>query len=173
MPSRTIVPMAWIKIPKENHPLLLAALPKDPRVRTLQMFGAVAATVNGNLFGGLFARSVMVRLSPEDQKAALALDGTEPFDPMGNGRTMSNSLLLPESVMDDPEELASWLERAFDYSATLPPKQKAGAKKPQKQAAKQKPAKQAARAKPAAKSKAPRRAKASERTQSARKRRKA
>ena len=44
--------------------------------------------------------TLMVRLSPEDQKEALAIDGTEPFDPMGNGRTMSDSLLLSESVMD-------------------------------------------------------------------------
>jgi len=144
--------MAWIKIPKENHPILLAALPKDPRVRTLQMFGALAATVNGNLFGGLFARSVMVKLSPEDQTEALALDGTGSFDPMGNGRAMSNALLLPESVMDEPGELKSWLARAFEYTATLPPKKKS-AKKPaaKKPAAKKPAAKKPAAKKPAAK----------------------
>ena len=123
--------MAWVKIPKENHPFLIGALPKDPRVRTLNMFGAVAATVNGNLFGGLFARSAIVKLGEADYAEALALDGAEKFDPMGTGRVMSNTVLLPESVMDDQRELAGWLRRAFDYTATLPAKKKkSAAKKP-------------------------------------------
>jgi TfoX/Sxy family transcriptional regulator of competence genes len=140
--------MAWIKIPKENHPVLLAALPKDPRVRTVQMFGAVAALVNGNMFGGLFARSAIVRLSPADQREALALDGAGPFDPMGNGRVMADTVLLPESVMDDRAELADWLRRAFEFTATLPAKKK---KKPAKGTAKAKPVakRPAAKRKPA------------------------
>ena len=116
--------MAWVKIPKENHPIFLAALPKDKRVRTLQMFGAVAATVNGNLFGGLFARSAIVKLGEADYDKALALDGAEKFDPMGTGRIMSNTVLLPETVMDDREELRDWLRRAFEYTAMLPAKKK-------------------------------------------------
>ena len=120
--------MAWVKIPKENHPIFLAALPKDKRVRTLQMFGAVAATVNGNMFGGLFARSAIVKLGEADYDEAMALDGAEQFDPMGTGRIMSNTVLLPESVMDERNELRAWLQRAFDYTATLPAKKKKAAK---------------------------------------------
>lgn len=115
--------MAWVKIPKEHHPILLAALPKDPRVRTVQMFGAICGKVNGRLFGGLFGRSAMVRLDPESLREALALDGAEPFDPMGNKRVMADSVLLPETVMDEPDELRQWLARAFAYTSTLPPKQ--------------------------------------------------
>jgi TfoX/Sxy family transcriptional regulator of competence genes len=138
--------MAWVKIPKENHPVLLAALPKDPRVRTLLLFGATAATVNGNLFGGLFARSAIVKLGEDDYREAMALDGAAPFDPMGRGVVMSNTVLLPESVMDEPAELKSWLARAFAYTATLPPK-----KKKAKGGAKKAAAKQPAGRKPAAK----------------------
>lgn len=29
--------MAWVKVPPENHPIFHAALPKDPRVETLNM----------------------------------------------------------------------------------------------------------------------------------------
>jgi hypothetical protein len=35
--------MAWVKVPKQNHPLFAAALPSDPRVKTINMFGAIAA----------------------------------------------------------------------------------------------------------------------------------
>jgi len=138
--------MAWIKIPAENHPLFHAALPKDPRISTLQMFGGVAAMVNGNMLGGLFGRSALVRLSEPDQKEALALDGAEPFDPMGKGRPMKDTVFLPESIMDEPEELKSWLRRALDYTATLPAKKKSGAAKGVKKGAAAKPANRAAKA---------------------------
>ena len=145
--------MAWVKIPKENHAVFYERLPKDKRIQTLQMFGAAAAKVNGHLFGGLFARSFMVKLGDADHAAALALDGAEKFDPMGNGRVMSNSVLMPESLMDEPEEMTAWLQKALDYTATLPPK----AAKPSKAArtakatptAKAKPAAKTAKAKPA------------------------
>jgi TfoX/Sxy family transcriptional regulator of competence genes len=114
--------MAWVKIPAEHHPIFLAALPSDPRVSTLQMFGGIAAKVNGHMMAGLFGRSAMVRLSKADQDAALALDGAAPFDPMGNKRVMTDSILLPEEVMDDRSQLRDWLARALAYTATLPPK---------------------------------------------------
>jgi len=124
--------MAWIKIPPEHHPLFRAALPKDKRITTLTMFGGVAAKVNGQMFAGLFARSVMVKLSPADQKTALALDGASLFDPMGNGRVMKDTVQLPDSVMEDPEELRGWLAKAFTYSSTLPAKKKQAAPKKKK-----------------------------------------
>jgi len=126
--------MAWIKIPPEHHPLFRAALPKDKRITTLTMFGGVAAKVNGQMFAGLFARSVMVKLSPADQKTALALDGASLFDPMGNGRVMKDTVQLPDSVMEDPEELRGWLAKAFTYTSTLPAKKKKppAKKKPKK-----------------------------------------
>jgi TfoX/Sxy family transcriptional regulator of competence genes len=144
--------MVWVKIPAEHHPIFRDAVPRDPRVTLVHMFGGIAALVNGNMFGGLFARSVVVKLSAADQERAEALDGTEPFDPMGNGRVMKDALLLPESVMDEPAELRGWLARALAYTATLPAKKK-GTKKPA-------PAKATAKAKPKAKPKAKAKAKA-------------
>jgi hypothetical protein len=116
--------MAWVKVPPENHPLFLAALPKDPRVGTMKMFGGIAATVNGHIFAGLFGRSTIVYLSEADKKAALALEGAALFDPMGNGRVMSDKVMLPESVMHDAAGLRRWIARAFKASAERPPKTK-------------------------------------------------
>lgn len=135
--------MAWVKIPAEHHPLFLAALPKDRQVSTIQMFGGIAAKANGYMFGGLFARSAIVRLSAEDQRAALALDGAAPFDPMGNGRVMKDMIALPEAVMDEPAQLRDWLARALAFTQTLPPKHKkpaAKAAKPKASKPKPKPA---------------------------------
>ncbi|HVV50138.1 MAG TPA: TfoX/Sxy family protein [Polyangia bacterium] len=116
--------MAWVKIPQENHPLFRDSLPRDPRVSTVNMFGGVAAKVNGQMFAGLFARGAVVKLSDADQKAALAIDGATMFDPMGNGRIMRDTVFLPESVMVEPDELRAWIRKALDYTAALPAKQK-------------------------------------------------
>src|SRR5215470_1033749 len=139
--------MAWIKVPPENHPLFYAALPKDPRVETMKMFGGVAAKVNGHIFAGLFARSTMVWLDEADRKAALALKGAAPFDPMGDGRLRSDKVMLPEAMMHKPAELARWLAKAFEQAAAQPPKADKAKNKP---AAKKPAAKASAAKKPAA-----------------------
>lgn len=122
--------MAWVKVPPENHPVFLAALPKDPRVETLTMFGGVAAKVNGHLFAGLFGRSTMVLLSDADRAEALKLDGASFFDPMGDGRRRSDKVMLPEAFMRDPKRLRAWIARAFDAASKLP--EKTAAKKARK-----------------------------------------
>jgi hypothetical protein len=140
--------MPWVKVPSENHPIFHAALPKDPRVETLKMFGGVAAKVNGHLFAGLFGRSTMLLLAEPDRAAALALEGASLFDPMGDGRARSDKVMLPERMMADPAELRRWIARAFAAAALLPTKAPKKAKKAPKKAAKppaKKVAKQAAK----------------------------
>jgi len=132
--------MAWVKIPPENHALFRAALPTDPRVETRQMFGGVAAKVNGHMFAGLFGRSTMVLLAEPDRASALKLEGAALFDPMGNGRVRSDKVMLPEGVMHDPAGLRRWIARAFKAAALLPEKE-------EKATAAGKPAKKSAPAK--------------------------
>src|SRR3954463_11000651 len=106
--------MAWTKIPSEHHPVFRAALPNDPRVETLQMFGGIAAKVNGHMFAGLFGRSAMVLLSDADRAAALARDGAALCDPRGNGQVRTDKVMLPEDVFHEPAELRQWFARAFE-----------------------------------------------------------
>jgi len=150
--------MAWIKVPPEHHPVFRAALPRDPRVETLQMFGGVAAKVNGHFFAGLFGRSAIVFLGEAERGEALALDGAALFDPMGDGRARSDKVMLPEDVFHDPDELRRWIARAFAHCAALPRKTKAAARKPAAKPAAAKPAaarKPARAARPAAARKPP------------------
>jgi hypothetical protein len=114
--------MAWVKVPPEHHPIFADALPKDPRIERLKMFGGVAAKVNGHFFAGLFGRSAIVQLPEPDRAEALALEGAGPFDPMGDGRMRSDKVMLPESMMADEEELRAWLSRAFQAALAMPPK---------------------------------------------------
>jgi TfoX/Sxy family transcriptional regulator of competence genes len=135
--------MAWVKIPKEHHPILEAALPDDDRIDTKSMFGGLAVMANGQMMGGLWGMSAIVKLSPADHAELVRLGGV-PFDPMGNGRAMADMLVMPESEFADRARLAGWLTRARDYVVTLPPKRAS----PTKQAA---PAKKVAAAKAAPK----------------------
>ena len=114
--------MPWVKVPPEHHPIFHAALPNDPRVETKQMFGGIAAKVNGHVFAGLFGRSTMIWLPERNRADALALPGAAPFDPMGDGRARSNKVMLPERMMANPAELRRWIGRAFTAAARLPPK---------------------------------------------------
>ena len=143
--------MAWVKVPKEHHPIFRDALPPTPRSTVMPMFGGLAAMVNGNIACGLFGRSVMVRLSDVDRVAALALDGAALFDPMGRGaRHGEDKVQLPDAVMDDRDELRAWLQRSLDHAASLPAKTKTKKAAPaKKQPAK--PAKKPAKPKKAKK----------------------
>jgi hypothetical protein len=66
----------------------------------------------------------IVRLSPADHAEAMRLDGAAIFDPMGTGRGMARTVVLPESIMDEPAELRAWFRRAFEHVSTLPAKVK-------------------------------------------------
>jgi TfoX/Sxy family transcriptional regulator of competence genes len=85
------------------------------------MFGGVAAKVNGHIFAGLFARSVMLWLPEPERAEALALPGAAPFDPMGDGRA-TDKVMLPERLMSKPAELRRWIARAFEATAARPGK---------------------------------------------------
>lgn len=113
--------MPWVKIPEENHTVFVAALPADDRIETKKMFGGLAAMMNGQMMAGLFATTAVVKLSAEDQSALARLGGV-PFDPMGNGRRMADTLVLPESEFADRARLRGWLAKACDHVATLPAK---------------------------------------------------
>ena len=119
--------MAWVKIPKENHAVFEAALPLDDRIEVKSMFGGVAAMLNGQMLGGLFGTTAIVKLGAE-RYAALAALGGKPFDPMENGRVMSSTLVLPQAEFDDRARLRSWLLEARDHIASLPAKAKKAAK---------------------------------------------
>ena len=119
--------MAWVKIPKEHHPVFAAALPDDDRIVTKQMFGGLAAMLDGQMMAGLFGMTAMVKLGPADY-AALVKKGGTPFDPMGKGRPMAETLLLPEREFHDRARLATWLAKSRDYVASLPARSKSKVK---------------------------------------------
>jgi hypothetical protein len=94
-------------------------VPDDPRVEVKPMFGNLGAFVNGNMFMGLFGSSVGVRLSPADAAALMEIEGSGPFGPAE--RPMGGYVSLPPGMLRTPD-VKSWVARALDHAATMPPK---------------------------------------------------
>lgn len=99
-----------------------SVLPDDPEVEIKPMFGNLGAFVHGNMFAGLFGADVGVRLGDAHRDELAAVDGSGPFGPAG--RPMGGYLCLPPAWRATPDVAAGWVEQAFGYVATLPPKQK-------------------------------------------------
>ena len=123
--------MKFEKSPPWLVQLFDEALSGTPAERR-QMFGYPCGFSNGQLFCGLFASSMFVRLAEADRAALLAVEGARAFDPMG-GRPMREYVVLPAALLEEPAQLRDWVSRAAAYAAALPPKKtparKAAAKK--------------------------------------------
>ena len=88
-----------------------------------QMFGYPCAFENGQLFTGLFADGLFVRLG-----AGAAVPGGKPFAPMP-GRPMKEYVMLPAEMLEDEEAVKSWMRRGLEFARSLPPKKAARSKK--------------------------------------------
>ncbi len=86
------------------------------------MFGYPCAWIGGNMMSGLFAEDWWVRVSEPDREALLALPGAHPFEPMP-GRAMGRYVVLPADVAAEDDRIDPWLEKAIDFTRSMPAKQ--------------------------------------------------
>ena len=91
------------------------------RFRTVtvrRMFGGAGIYAEGIMFGLVFDGAIYLKVD-EDSIPAFESEGSAPFvytRAKSPGRVGRHSLAywrLPERLYDDPEELASWADRAF------------------------------------------------------------
>jgi TfoX/Sxy family transcriptional regulator of competence genes len=117
--------MEFRKSPQQLLDAFEAAMPSAPAVKR-PMFGYPAGFVNGNMFMGLFADKMFVRL-PEDSRAELMGIGGTTFEPMP-GRPMRDYVVIPQTMIAKPPELKSWVAKALRYGDSLQAKKKKPAK---------------------------------------------
>ena len=86
-----------------------------------QMFGGTAFLLAGNMAVGVRGEDLLVRLSEEDARKALAEDGVRPFEMGSRRRPKGWALVGPERLSDDAD-LGEWIDAGADYAASLPPK---------------------------------------------------
>lgn len=96
-------------------------IPKDPRAVRGQMFGHPCALVNGNMFFGTFAQTLVVRLG-EARAAAVVTEVVRIFAPPRGGAWKEYVQIVPDTVPDTL--VAAYAQEAFERAAVLPPKVK-------------------------------------------------
>ena len=126
--------MKWQKSSQWLVDLFESMMPGPPAVQR-KMFGYPAGFVNGNMFMGLFQESMILRLSTGPREEFLKVHDARIFEPMA-GRPMREYVSVPQPLMRDTKELASWVAKALEYGASLKPKSSAA--KPKKTPAKSK-----------------------------------
>jgi TfoX/Sxy family transcriptional regulator of competence genes len=92
-----------------------------PDVTQRKMFGYPAAFVNGHLFAGLFENSLVLKLPAGSRSKLLKLPGAACFEPIP-GRRMGEFVVVPPSFVDNRARLKPWLEAAYAYVKSFPPK---------------------------------------------------
>lgn len=83
------------------------------------LFGAPCWFVGGNMFAGIFANDIFLRLREADLVEAKCL-GAKPFEPV-NGRVMKEYVTFPEALLGE-KPLFAWLEKSYLYASSLPVK---------------------------------------------------
>jgi TfoX/Sxy family transcriptional regulator of competence genes len=109
------------KSDEESRAAFRAFVPDDERVTIRPMFGSVAAFAGGQMFMGLYADELFVRLAEADRESVLAAGGG-PLEPMP-GRPMREYVTLP-GWREDAALVRFWAPRALEYALSLPPKKK-------------------------------------------------
>ncbi|MDP9181303.1 MAG: TfoX/Sxy family protein [Actinomycetota bacterium] len=86
-----------------------------PQADRKLVFGSPCCLAGGNMFFGVHAVGIFVKLPPEQGQELLS-DGGAPFEPMP-GRAMGGFYVLPDG------EVADWVRRSYDYVRSLPAKE--------------------------------------------------
>jgi TfoX/Sxy family transcriptional regulator of competence genes len=121
-PSSPMSKGKWQKAPQELVTFFTEAMKYLPGAEPRKMFGYPCAFVNGQMFTGLFADRMFLRLSEADRIAFRKLDGAQPFEPVA-GRPMREYSVVPPAMLHNLPELDAWLAKSFNYAKSIPPKE--------------------------------------------------
>jgi TfoX/Sxy family transcriptional regulator of competence genes len=122
VPTKTKATSNFPKPSKELIDLFNQTIAPIPSATPRKMFGCPCSFVNGNMFAGVFADSLFLRL-PVDERLAFAKFGARPFEPLP-GRVMREYVVVPPGTLKAKARLNAWIEKSFAYAAALPPKVK-------------------------------------------------
>ena len=85
-----------------------------------KMFGGIAWMVSGNMACGVLDEDLIVRLAHDEAEQALAEQHTRQFD--FTGRPSRGMVVVEAPALEDPADLAGWVEAGIGFASSLPPK---------------------------------------------------
>lgn len=120
--------MEWKKVSKELAGILEQLLTGYSCIKK-PMFGCPVYFINDNMFTGVKADMVFIRLSESDRAEITAeCDEVTPFEPRPDF-IMKEYVNIPESQLGNCEFISKWLTRSYEYVLSLPLKEKKSKKK--------------------------------------------
>lgn len=85
-----------------------------------KMFGGIGFLLSGNMCCAVWKDSLILRLGPDQYDDALAEAHVRVFDV--TGRPMMGWVMVDPPGIADAESLREWLDRAYHFCHSLPPK---------------------------------------------------
>jgi TfoX/Sxy family transcriptional regulator of competence genes len=87
-------------------------------VRARRMFDGMAIYSGEKMFALLIGADIGLKLSPDDCREALGLEGAELFRANPNGEPMKDYVRLPGTILDNFDSFAGWVRRSADYATS-------------------------------------------------------
>ncbi len=87
-----------------------------PQVRARSMFGGVGIYA-GELFFALIADDTLYFKVDDSNRPDFEVRGMKPFQPYGEGSEAMKYYQVPADLLDDPDALRPWAERAIAVAA--------------------------------------------------------
>jgi hypothetical protein len=84
------------------------------------LFGCACFLLGGNVLVGVWRRSLIVRLGPDEGDLALREAHVSEFNI--TGRAMKGWVVVAPEGVEDDEQLSGWIQRAVRFVAKLPAK---------------------------------------------------
>lgn len=96
------------------------ALAGSPDVIEKRMFGGIAFMVRGNMCCGVTGDRLMLRVGPKGYETALSRPHARAMD--FTGRPMKGMVYVEPAGFASPRDLKAWIERAMEFTLSLPAK---------------------------------------------------
>lgn len=96
------------------------ALARRRNIEEKRMFGCLCFMLGGNALAGVWKKSLIVRLGPDEGELALLEPHVRAFDI--TGKPMRNWVVVGPEGIEDDDQLKEWIERATKFVKMLPKK---------------------------------------------------
>jgi TfoX/Sxy family transcriptional regulator of competence genes len=95
-------------------------LARKKGIEEKKMFGGIGFLLNGNMLGGVWKDSLIVRLGPDNYDDALREPHVREFDI--TSRPMKGWVLVEQQGVESDDLVKGWIERAIKFVGKLPAK---------------------------------------------------
>ncbi|HEX4351263.1 MAG TPA: TfoX/Sxy family protein [Polyangiales bacterium] len=101
------------------------------QIRSRSMFGGVGI-YSADVFFALVDGDTLYLKVDDTNRSDFEARGLGPFRPFGDGGEVMQYYALDESILEDPDELRRWCDKAIAVAVSKKAAKKAGARRPKK-----------------------------------------